>query len=422
MRPVTPRGFRDVLFQEAAEREALATSLRGTFEAWGYRMVETPAVEEAAVLEAGMGPLDRTAFRLVDLDGRLLALRPEMTVPIARLAVSRMRSEVPPLRIAYTAEVFREEASLRGQARQFTQAGVELVGAWGAPADAEVIALLVDALAASGLTDYAVAVGTVAVLLDLLRVAAGPQEWSAAVMAACHDRDLVELDRLVEEAELPPALGNAIAGVPRLRGGRDTIERARDLVGPCGCADALDSLEATWSLLEAADAAAHVTLDFGVLRDFGYYTGIVLEAYGPGLGVPLGGGGRYDGLLAAFDHPAPAAGFALGLDRLHIALAEQGVAPKARGIDAVLAGDHPAAFVAARDLRAAGWRVWISAAREGRQAVAEATELDAPETLLAEADGTIVRLDREGEPALPLQRPLPEPPTRTWAAPKGGER
>jgi ATP phosphoribosyltransferase regulatory subunit len=249
-----------------------------------------------------------------------------------------------------------------------------------------------------------------------------PPQWAAEVMAACHDRNLVELDTLVAEAGLPPQLADALTGVPRLRGGRDMLERARDLAGPCGCADALDALEATWALLEAAGVSEHVTLDLGVLRDFGYYTGIVLEAYAPGLGVPLGGGGRYDGLLAAFDHPAPAAGFALGVDRLHIALAEQGIVPPTRGIDAVLTGEPAAAFVAARELREAGWRVWTSAARTGRDAVAEAAELDAPETLSAHADGTIVRLDRDGEPALPLGRPLPEPPTRTWAAPKGGAR
>ncbi|HEY3318385.1 MAG TPA: ATP phosphoribosyltransferase regulatory subunit [Coriobacteriia bacterium] len=416
MRPITPRGFRDVLFQEAAERDALTASIGDVFSSWGYRRVETPAVEEAAVLEAGMGALDGTAFRLVDLDGRLLALRPEMTVPIARLVASRLAGEPVPVRIAYAAEVYREHASLRGQARQFTQVGVELVGASGPAADAEVVAVLVEALAASGLRDFLVALGTVAILRDLLRVADAPPEWSAEVMAACHDRDLVALDRLVGDAGLAPVLADALTGVPRVRGRREAIDAVREMAGPCGCADVLDALAETWTLLEAVGVAASVTLDFGVLRDFGYYTGLVVEAYARGLGVPLGGGGRYDGLLATFGHDEPAAGFALGLDRLHIALAEQGVAPKARGIDAVLAGHPKASFAAARDLRAAGWRVWVTPARGGREAVAEAGRLDAPETLLAEDDGRIVRLDRDGEPSLPLDRPLPEPPTTTWAS------
>lgn len=419
MRPVTPRGFRDVLFQEAAERGSLAASVRGVFSAWGYREVSTPVVEEAAALEAGMGSLEGTAFRLLDLDGRLLALRPEMTVPIARLVASRLAEDPGPHRLAYVAEVFREHASLRGQAREFTQAGVELVGAAGPAADAEVAAVLVETLAAVGLADFLVGVGTVAVLGALLEVSGAPDAWRAGVMAACHDRNLVELDRLVACAELPPAVGDAIAGVPRVRGGREAIAEARELAGACGCAASLDDLEETWALLEVSGAAERVTLDFGILRSFDYYTGLIVEAYAPGLGLPLGGGGRYDGVLAAFGRPAPAAGFALGLERVHIALAEQGHAPRTRGIDAVVAGEPAAAFVAASELRAAGWRVWLSPARDGREVVAEARRLDAEEALLAEPDGTVARLDRDGGPSLPLSRPFPAPPTLSWAS-KGG--
>jgi ATP phosphoribosyltransferase len=415
MRPVTPRGFHDVLPQEAQERAALAASLTGAFASWGYGPVETPFVEESAVLEAGMGSLDGAVFRLVDLDGRLLALRPEMTVPIARLVASRLAGEPGPHRFSYVADVFREHASLRGQAREFTQAGVELVGASGPAADAEIVALAVEALAASGLPDFLVGVGTVAVLRALLKTAEAPESWSTDVMRACHDRNLVALDTLVASVSLPPQLAEALTGVPRLRGGREAIARCRELAGACGCASTLDDLEATWGLLEASGVTDRVVLDFGVLRDFDYYTGLVVEAYAPGLGLPIGGGGRYDGLLAVFGHDTPAAGFALGLERLHIAAAEQGAAPFVRGLDAVLAGDPAAAFTAARELRAAGWRVRLSDARDGRAVVAEATALDAAEALLAEAGGVVVRLDRAGEPALPLERPLPAPPTLSWA-------
>ena len=136
---------------EAAEREVLERRLGDVFSAWGYGLVETPVVERLDALEAAAGPLEGTAFRLVDLDGRLLALRPEMTVPIARLVASRMAEQPGPHRLRYAADVFREHESLRGQARQFTQVGVELLGASGPAADAEVVALLVEALAAAGL-------------------------------------------------------------------------------------------------------------------------------------------------------------------------------------------------------------------------------------------------------------------------------
>jgi ATP phosphoribosyltransferase regulatory subunit len=177
-------------------------------------------------------------------------------------------------------------------------------------------------------------------------------------------------------------------------------------------------LARTWELLQAGGVAEPVAIDFSVMRSFDYYTGLVVEAYAPGLGVPLGGGGRYDGLLAAFDAPMPAAGFALGLERLTIALVEQDRAPGVRALDAVIGGDAAEAMTAAAALRAAGWRVILSQ-RSGLELVREAARAGAVEALVAEP-GRVLRLDRSGEPALPLEDPAPYPPTQTWA--EGGDR
>lgn len=412
MRPVTARGFRDVLPAEAAEREAVSRTIAEVFSAWGYGLVETPVVEDLATLEAAAGPLEGTAFRLIDLDGRLLALRPDMTVPTARITASRLAGQPGPHRFRYAAEVFREHESLRGQARQFSQAGVELVGAGGPAADAEVVAVLVEALEACGLREFTVALGTVAVLSALVGAAQAPAAWGEAVLAAAHDRNLVGLDALARQAG-SRAVAEALSAVPRIRGGREAIAACRAATEGLGCDGVLDELEATWDLLEVAGVAGRCAVDFSVMRSFDYYTGLVAEAYALGLGVPLGGGGRYDGVLAAFDAPAPAAGFALGIERLMIALVEQGAQPATRGLDAAVGGEPAAAFAAARMLRAAGWRVAVSA-RTGRDLVAEATRLEAAEALLATGRG-IVRLDREGEPALPLEEPAGYPPTTTWA-------
>ncbi|NTU70948.1 MAG: ATP phosphoribosyltransferase regulatory subunit, partial [Coriobacteriia bacterium] len=305
MRPVTARGFRDVLPAEAAEREAVSRTIAEVFSAWGYGLVETPVAEDLSVLEAAAGPLEGTAFRLIDLDGRLLALRPDMTVPIARISASRLAGQPGPHRFRYNAEVFREHESLRGQSRQFTQLGVELVGAGGALGDAEAIALLVEALEAAGLAEFTVAVGTVAVLSALVSAAEASEEWGCAVFAAAHDRNLVGLAALAAESGNADVAA-ALSTVPRIRGGREAIAACREATRGLGCDAALDELDATWTLLEAAGVAGRVVVDFSVMRSFDYYTGLVAEAYAPGLGLPIAGGGRYDGVLAAFDAPAPA--------------------------------------------------------------------------------------------------------------------
>lgn len=361
MRPTTPRGFRDVLPAEAAEREATLLALGTTFASWGYGLVETPVVEGVDTLETASGPLGDTAFRLIDSDGRLMALRPEMTVAIARLAATRLSLAEGPQRLRYATQVFREHESLRGQARQFTQAGIELLGAGGARSDAEVIALLADALEAAGLDEYTIALGTVEVLSAIVEAAGGDDGWREAVFSAAHQRNLVELDRLSRVPGLMPAAASALRVVPRINGGADAITACRDATAGCGCDCALDALAEMFELLVAAGAARHVRIDFSVMRNFDYYSGIVFEAYVPKLGLAIAGGGRYDGVLAAFDSPAPAVGFAIGIERLTIALVEQGSQPDVPGLDAVVGGPAADAMALAASLRAEGKRVALSA-------------------------------------------------------------
>lgn len=410
MRPVTPRGFRDVLPREAAERESIARAVSGAMSAWGYGLVETPVTEEYATLEAGVGgSLEGTAFRLFDSDGKLLALRPEMTVPIARLAATRLVAQPGPYRLRYVSEVFREQASMRGQARQFTQIGLEFIGACGPAADAEVIAVLVLALRAAGLNEFSVGVGTVEVLRSIIDAAGMDEAWARAVLAAAHDRNLVAIDELAQASGVSPAAASALSAVPRIRGTRAAIEECRLAAGACGVNLALDALDETWDLLEVLGVADQVSIDFGIMRSFDYYTGIVLEVYAEGLGLPVGGGGRYDGVMAEFETPMPAAGFAIGIERLHIALAEQGTAIEVACLDAVLGGEPRETFAAARRLRQAGWTVQISE-RVGTELVLEAQQAGASESLLA-SEGRIMPLDSCGEPT-PAWDAIPAPPVR----------
>jgi ATP phosphoribosyltransferase regulatory subunit len=353
----TPRGFRDVLPREAWERDRVVSRVGAAFFSWGYDRIETPVLERYETFQAAAGDLEGTAFRLFDGDGRLLALRPDMTVPIARLVAERLAEEPLPLRLSYVAEVFREHESLRGQARQFSQLGVELVGASGAWADAEVVSVMSDALAAAGLAEHTIAIGTVAVLRALLAAAGGADEIAADVFSAAHSGNVVAIDRL--SRELGP-VGGAVREVVRLRGGREAIDRCRELIAPHDCAETLTDLAATWDLLEATGVSERCLIDFSVMRDFDYYTGIVLEAYAPRLGVPLGGGGRYDDVLARLGTPRPAAGFAIGLERLLIALAETGVQIEAAPSPAPVSGDPATAFVEAAKRRRAGERVVVA--------------------------------------------------------------
>ena len=382
-RPATPRGFRDVLSQEAAEREAITSAVSSAMTAWGYGRVETPVVEEWGTLSVGAGTsLEGDAFRLFDSDGRLLALRPEMTVPIARMAATRLEVSGVPQRLRYVSEVFREQASMRGQSRQFTQAGLELIGEGGAAADAEVITVLAEALSFAGLTEFSIGVGTVSVWQALVERSGMDREWAQALLAAAHDRNIVGIDELARTGGVPAEVREALVAVPRIRGGAEAIAECREVLGRAGVSEALSTMEETWRLL-GESARGRVQADFSVMRSFGYYTGMVLEVYAPGIGLPLGGGGRYDGLLGKFGQSAPAAGFAIGVERLHIALDAQGAGPDGRQVDVVVGGEADAAFEAAAGLRAEGSVVVVAAGRDAESVDVLREALGAREGLVA---------------------------------------
>ena len=202
MIPQTPRGFRDVLPQEAAWREDIREAVQDCFASWGYMPIETPALEVQDVMTAGGGDAGHF-LSLFDIDGKLLTLRPDVTLPIARMVANRLGDDQGPFRFRYCEQVFREEASLRAQSRVNTQLGIESIGLSGSGADAEVIALFMDALEACGLEEYTVAIASVEVLRSLIAAAGMDQSWNAKLLQAYHSSNLVELGELVHPDLLP---------------------------------------------------------------------------------------------------------------------------------------------------------------------------------------------------------------------------
>ena len=278
---VTPSGFRDVLAEEAAAREVVTRAVQDLFAARGYLPVETPTLEVMGVLEAG-GRIPAAPFKFFDSRGDLLAMRPDVTLQVARLAATRLAADSGPLRLRYTQRVFREaESDAREGARELTQMGVECLGEQGPQADAEIIGLFAEALATAGVEEFSLTVATVAPLRALLDRSGAPEAWKAAVLDAYHASNFVELDRLTDVADpaladlaagVAPAYAAAIRALPRIRGGRDAIEAARALTVPLGCADGLDDFERIYDLLAGADVARRVLVDFSAMSSFDYYT------------------------------------------------------------------------------------------------------------------------------------------------------
>lgn len=318
-----PPGTRDILPDEMRELRALQGRLAEVFERFGYGEVATPTVEYDEVLTLGdAGGGAPTAHRFFDRDGQLLAMRSDMTVPIARLVANRFADVEEPLRFFYNARAYRAVRPQRGQTREFFQAGIELIGAGAPEGTAEVIEVLSAALDAAGLGRAVIGLGDAALYRQLLAEVGVGDAAAARVLGVLAAHDRVGLEAELATLELADTERELLTVVPSLRGDADVLERARDLGG--GAIErALERLSGTYAALVDRGIADRVALDLGLLRDLGYYTGAILEVYDPALGHILGGGGRYDELMGRFGAPRPAVGFALYLERVHIAQAEE---------------------------------------------------------------------------------------------------
>ena len=233
--------------QEALRREQLAHGCQALFADHGYQPIETPTLESFAVMEHG-GHVPGAPFKLFDRAGELLAMRPDVTLQVARMCATRLKAQPGPFRFRYTQRIFRETEP-QMPAREMTQVGIECIGEAGAQTDAELLNLLVEALTTCGLTDFTISIGTVSVLRELLDACSDDEQWKADVRNAFHTSNFVELDRLVHGAAAPVGRDdylNAILALPRIRGGREAIDAVRNLVAPLGCAGGLGTFTDTF--------------------------------------------------------------------------------------------------------------------------------------------------------------------------------
>jgi ATP phosphoribosyltransferase regulatory subunit len=300
-----------VLPDEMRELRAISSRMRTVFEEAGYGEVHTPAIEYEEVLRRGEEHAAGARYRTFDEQGEVLALRSDMTIPIARVVGTRYADAETPLRFCYFAHAWRAVERGAGEPREFLQGGLELIGADGPEGDAEIVALTIAALDAAGLRRHRVGVGDGSLYRTLLHSAGVPEDEHLPLLECLSRRDLVGLEmRISAVSGLGQSARELLVQLPEVRGGPEVLDRA-------------EGLRALHELLAERGVADRVIFDLGLVRELGYYTGAVFEVYDPAVGFALGGGGRYDDLLGRFGRPLPACGVALDLQRVHLAQAAE---------------------------------------------------------------------------------------------------
>jgi len=347
-----PRGTRDFGPEDTERRLAIESRLAAVLDASGYARIQLPSFEHTELFTAKSGAeITGHLYVFSDKGGRSLCLRPEATAQVARYYSSELRTRPKPVRVYYLGSMFRYERPQRGRFREFTQLGVELLGAAGAAADAEVIQLAHDSLEGAGFK-FKLEVSHLGVLKSLLEDAGVEGDAQDKLLGLIDKGDISKLEKLKG--------GSKIKKLLDVSGSSKKIKDARKLAAGCeGALAALGELEEVLTILDAVDVS--YSLDFGIARGLAYYTGTVFEARAEGLGAQdqIAGGGRYDNLVKLFGGPeTPAVGFAFGFDRLEEAALEQkldfGSRPKPVLIAAVTNENIADAARIAKKLRAEG--------------------------------------------------------------------
>ncbi|MFT3952061.1 MAG: ATP phosphoribosyltransferase regulatory subunit [Oscillospiraceae bacterium] len=336
---ITPEGTRDMLFEECLSRRAVEQRYAEIFRRMGYSEVLTPGIEFYDLFSSGTRKFPQESlYKLTDAKGRLLALRPDSTIPIARLVATRLKNAFFPLRLYYSQNVYENNVLLKGRSDETAQAGIELIGIASLRADYEVMCTAVDVLTEFQTGEFRLEIGDIGFFRELaegLGVDGGARE---------EIRFLIETKNYPALNDLLDGIGEnpytaALKQLPGLFGGEEVFEKAAALVSGDSMREILDRLHEVYNKLTGLGYGGRITVDLGIVNRTDYYTGIVFQGYLSGIGEAVLKGGRYNRLLGEFGLDVPATGFAVNVDAVASLLRRSGEAPKQAKPDCVVFGN-----------------------------------------------------------------------------------
>ncbi len=320
-----PRGTRDFFPEEMEKRRWVEAKIRNTFENFSYGEILTPTFEHINLITAKSGEdIVEHLYTFVDRGKRKLVLRPELTAPVMRAYVNELQSQAKPVKLYYIANCFRYERPQSGRYREFWQAGIELIGSPGAEAEAEVIALAYTILKNLNLKDFTMHIGNIGLLRKFLKNLGITEQSNFLALIDKKEHD--ELEKQLKFYGVKAEDRKLFFKIISLKGNtRETVARVRELFQDREILKEMDRFEETLNYID--NLGVDYSVNFGIARGLDYYTGMVFEIYAQKLGAEkqICGGGSYS-LTETFGGKAtPTCGFAIGFDRLILALDKDGV-------------------------------------------------------------------------------------------------
>ena len=336
---ITPEGTRDLLFEECLARRMTEDKLTTLFSKFGYSEVVTTGMEFYDVfLGTSRTFQQESIYKLCDSKNRLIALRPDSTIPIARLVATRLKGAQLPLRLYYNQSIYENNASLRGHSDEIVQAGIELIGGENTKrADYEALCTAIEALASFG-KDFRFEIGHIGyfkVLVKRLNIDSRTEE---EIRQLINSKNYPALNDMLDEMGESEVI-TALKALPSLFGGEEVFDRAAMLYIDDEIREILDNLKSVYNRLKALGYEDKIIVDLGIVRHTDYYTGIVFKGYLTGIGDSVLKGGRYDKLLGEFGEDLPAVGFGVNCDAIASYLCKLGEAPQISIPDCIVYGE-----------------------------------------------------------------------------------
>ena len=320
----TPEGVRDIYSQECGRKHRLQEKLHHVFHQYGFEDIETPTFEYFEVFSKEVGTIpSRELYKFFDREGNTLVLRPDFTPSVSRACATYFNPEKEVVNLCYTGNTFINNSSFRGRLKETTQMGVERIGDDSAEADAEILAMTVECLLASGLTEFQVSVGQVDYYKAIFAQTGMSQEEEEELRELISQKNYFGVEELVKSKKMSEDLAKVLSQLPQMFGSVEILKKAKMLTDNPHALKAVSRLEEIYELLKIYGYEKYITFDFAMLSKYHYYTGIIFQAYTYGTGDALVKGGRYNQLMKHFGKPAASIGFAIVVDNLLMALSRQ---------------------------------------------------------------------------------------------------
>ena len=318
----TPEGVRDYLPEELIRKNRAHQALERVFESFGYNRASSPTLEYADVFEVTGGTAGGNMYKLIDRDGAILTLRSDLTPAMARIAATNYSEKSFPLRLSYFENAFRYNENYQGKEKEFTQAGVELIGYSDTDADAEIVALSVFTLDAAGLENYRIDVSDVGFLHGIIKETGLDENDMQILQKYIIDTEYTAVEAFIKQKNVPPGIEELLRKLPFLIGGSELLDEAEKLTSSPEAKKGIARIRRLYEILRDYGVSERVTVDLGLTGHLDYYTGLIMRGYAPGAGFRILDGGRYDQLMAKFGLTAPAVGFAIEMNVLLEALTQ----------------------------------------------------------------------------------------------------